>query len=222
MHILVVEDDRAIAENIYDYLEAQGHQCDYAMTLAAARRQLAEQRFDVLVLDRNLPDGDGVTLARQLRETGEIVPILMLTARDALEDKLLGFEAGADDYLAKPFALQELAARLLVLHRRSRHTGEGKGLPACGPLSFDPQSQQVMLSGRVLDLPPKAQRLLMVFMPHPGRLFSRRELELAVWGHEQEASDNLRSVLLTLRKALAGCGVEIENVHGYGYKLVCV
>ena len=220
MQVLIVEDDRAIAENIYDYLEAAGHQCDYAMTLAAAKRQLATQTFDVLVLDRNLPDGDGATLARSLRAAGEIVPILMLTARDTLEDKLLGFDAGADDYLAKPFALQELAARLQVLARRSQVRPAGADAFSCGPLRYDATAQQVWLDSRLLSLPPKAQRLLTSLMPHPGRLFSRRELELAVWGREQEASDNLRSVLLTLRKALAGSGVEIENVHGLGYKLV--
>lgn len=220
MHVLIVEDDRAIAENLYDYLEAAGHQCDYAMTLAAAKRQLVAQAFDVLVLDRNLPDGDGATLARSLRAAGEMLPILMLTARDTLEDKLLGFDAGADDYLAKPFALQELAARLQVLVRRSRVQQATGETMVCGRLRLDASARQVMLDGQLLSLPPKALRLLTVLMPHPGRLFSRRELEIAVWGQEQEASDNLRSVLLTLRKALAGSGIEIENVHGLGYKLV--
>lgn len=220
MHVLIVEDDRAIAENLYDYLEAVGHQCDYAMTLAAAKRQLVAQAFDVMVLDRNLPDGDGATLARSLRAAGEMLPILMLTARDTLEDKLLGFDAGADDYLAKPFALQELAARLQVLVRRSQVRPEAGRALVCGRLCLDASARQVLLDGQLLSLPPKALRLLMVLMPHPGRLFSRRELEIAVWGQEQDASDNLRSVLLTLRKALAGSGVEIENVHGFGYKLV--
>ncbi len=220
MHVLIVEDDRAIAENLYDYLEAAGHQCDYAMTLAAAKRQLVAQAFDVLVLDRNLPDGDGATLARSLRAAGEMLPILMLTARDTLEDKLLGFDAGADDYLAKPFALQELAARLQVLVRRSRGQQATGETMVCGRLRLDASARQVLLDGQLLSLPPKALRLLTVLMPHPGRLFSRRELEIAVWGQEQEASDNLRSVLLTLRKALAGSGIEIENVHGLGYKLV--
>ena len=105
----------------------------------------------------------------------------MLTARDTLEDKLLGFDAGADDYLAKPFALQELAVRLQVLARRSRGRIAGAEALVCGPLRYDETAQQIWLDSRLLSLPPKAQRLLTSLMPHPGRLFSRRELELAVW-----------------------------------------
>lgn len=218
MRILIVEDDRLIAENLYDFLEARGHQCDYAAALGAARTLLAQQAFDALVLDRNLPDGDGATLARGLRGAGQMLPILMLTARDGLDDKLAGFDAGADDYLAKPFALKEVEARLLALQRRGTAWAGGEAV-ALGALRYDPVAQQLSLAGLALALPPKATRLLAIMLPHPNRLFSRRELEIAVWGREQESSDNLRSVLLTVRKAV-GAAVEIQNVHGLGYKLV--
>lgn len=220
MHILIVEDDRLIAENLYDFLEACGHQCDFATSLAAARALLADGGIDALVLDRNLPDGDGATLARQLRSAGKMLPILMLTARDALDDKLAGFDAGADDYLAKPFALKEVEARLLALQRRSGGRAGGGPLDV-GPLTYDASAQEIRLHGQLLVLPPKAIRLLAVMMPHPNRLFSRRELEVAVWGHEQASSDNLRSVLHTVRKAVGDdAAVGIQNVHGLGYKLV--
>lgn len=219
MHVLIVEDDRLIAENLYDFLEARGHQCDFATTLAAARSLLARGDVDALILDRNLPDGDGAMLARSLRSAGRMLPILMLTARDALDDKLAGFDAGADDYLGKPFALQEVEARLLALWRRSAARPEG-GPVALGRLSYDPSAQEVRCDGQPLGLPPKAIRLLAVMLPHPNRLFARRELEIAVWGHEQESSDNLRSVLHTVRKAVGDGGIEIQNVHGLGYKLV--
>ena len=220
MHLLIVEDDRTIAENLYDYLETRGHQCDYADSIAAAAALLARSAFDALVLDRNLPDGDGLTLARRLRSEGRATPILVLTARDTLEDKLLGFEAGGDDYLVKPFALQELEVRLLALARRNAARAADPVL-RYGALEFRAATQALHLDGRPLALPPKPLRLVAELLAQPERVFSRRELELAVWGHEQDSSDNLRSVLHTLRRALGDdAPVQVVNVHGLGYKLV--
>ncbi|MBN8462496.1 MAG: response regulator transcription factor [Dechloromonas sp.] len=220
MHILIVEDDRVIAENLYDFLESCGHQCDFAPSLGAADALLRLDEFDALVLDRCLPDGDGALLASRLRAAGKSLAILMLTARDMLDDKLAGFGAGADDYLAKPFALKEVEARLQALLRRSGGQGVAQRL-VFGALSYDPAERAVTLAGRPLTLPPKALRLVEVLLQQPQRVLSRRELEMAVWGHEQEASDNLRSVLHTARRALADAApVRIVNVHGLGYKLV--
>ena len=220
MHLLIVEDDRTIAENLYDYLEARGHQCDYADSIAAASALLTRSKFDALVLDRNLPDGDGLALARRLRAEGRATPILVLTARDTLEDKLLGFEAGGDDYLVKPFALQELEVRLLALARRNAARAADPVL-RYGALEFRAATQALHLDGRPLALPPKPLRLVAELLAQPERVFSRRELELAVWGHEQDSSDNLRSVLHTLRRALGDdAPVQVVNVHGLGYKLV--
>jgi two-component system response regulator QseB len=220
MHLLIVEDDRTIAENLYEYLEARGHQCDYADSIAAASALLARSAFDAVVLDRNLPDGDGLALARRLRTEGRATPILVLTARDTLEDKLLGFEAGGDDYLVKPFALQELEVRLLALARR-RAARPAEPLLQYGALSFNAATQELCLHGRPLALPPKPLRLAAELLAQPERVFSRRELEIAVWGHEQDSSDNLRSVLHTLRRALGDdAPIQVVNVHGLGYKLV--
>jgi DNA-binding response OmpR family regulator len=220
MHILIVEDDRRIAENLYEYLEARGHRCDYADSLATARLRLAAGGIDAAVLDRALPDGDGLTLARELRGAGIGLPILVLTARDTLEDKLSGFDAGADDYLVKPFALQEVEARLSALARRGTQRTD-TGVARLGALEYDAAAQEVRLAGVASRLPPKAVRLIATLLSPPNRVFSRRELEVAVWGREQESSDNLRSVLHTLRRTLNEDGsVEIVNVHGMGYKLV--
>ena len=220
MHLLIVEDDRTIAENLYDYLEARGHQCDYADSIAAASALLARSAFDAVVLDRNLPDGDGLALARRLRAEGCATPILVLTARDTLEDKLLGFEAGGDDYLVKPFALQELEVRLLALARRNA-ARPAEPLLQHGALSFNAATQELRLHGCPLALPPKPLRLAAELLAQPERVFSRRELEIAVWGHEQDSSDNLRSVLHTLRRALGDdAPIQVVNVHGLGYKLV--
>ena len=218
MQLLIVEDDHTIAENLYDFLESRGHQCDFSPSLAGARQLLAQSRFDAIILDRNLPDGDGAGLAKSLRSTGNFVPILMLTARDTLDDKLSGFDAGADDYLAKPFALKEVEARLLALHRRQTVTAPSAVLEF-GVLRFDPAAQELRLAGEIVHLAPKAMRLLAFMLPQPNHVFSRRELELAIWGSEQASSDNLRSVLHTVRKAI-GSSLEIQNVHGQGYKLL--
>lgn len=220
MHLLIIEDDRTIAENIYEYLESRGHQCDYAGCITAAAALLASTQFDAAVLDRNLPDGDGLSLARRLRSEGNAMPILILTARDALEDKLLGFESGGDDYLVKPFALQELEVRLLALGRRSA-TRQVNPVLRHGELEFNSATQEARLQGRLLTLTPKALRLLDELLSQPKRLFSRRELEIAVWGHEQDNSDNLRSLLRTLRRALGeDASTQVVNLHGLGYKLV--
>ncbi|WP_295643914.1 response regulator transcription factor [uncultured Methylibium sp.] len=220
MQILIVEDDRPIAENLHDYLEARGHQCDHAATLAQARRRLAAAPPDVLLLDRSLPDGDGLALVHSLRAQGSSLPVLVLSARETLDDRLRGFEAGSDDYLVKPFALQEVEARLLSLLRRAAPAPTATTLEL-GPLRYDAAAQELRLEGRTLPLPPKPLRLAALLIEHPNRVFSRQELETAVWGQALESSDNLRSVLHTLRRALAdAAGIEIVNVHGLGYKLV--
>ncbi len=220
MHILIVEDDRTIAENLYEYLESCGHQCDYADSLGVAARLLAGSAFDVVVLDRNLPDGDGLALARRLRVEGNPLPLLILTARDTLEDKLVGFDAGGDDYLVKPFALQEVEVRLQALGRRAG-VRRSEGVLRQGALSYDAAAQEVRLAGEPLALPPKGLRLLAELLQQPNRVFTRRELEIAIWGHEQASGDNLRSVLHTVRRSLGeGAGVEVVNLHGRGYKLV--
>ena len=221
MDVLIIEDDRTIAENLYDYLELRGHQCEFARNMAAGARLLEARGFDVCVLDRNLPDGDGLTLLRRVRTQGLNLPTLVLTARDTLDDKLLGFEAGADDYLIKPFALQEVEARLLALCRRSAATASNPAKLRLGALVYDPIAKSVCSDAHTLTLPPKALALLAELMAQPGRVFSRRELELLVWGHEQDSSDNLRSMFHTVRKALTGVpAIEIINVHGLGYKIV--
>jgi DNA-binding response OmpR family regulator len=219
VRLLIVEDDRQIAENLYDFLEGRGHDCDHAATAATARRLLADAPPDLLLLDRNLPDGDGLELARELRAAGQRLPILVLTALDTLDEKLAGFAAGVDDYLVKPFALQEVAARVDSLLRRALPAADEHAALTFGPLTFDPAAQLMRLDGAPLRLPPKALKLLAGLMRQPNRAVPRRELEHVVWGREQESSDNLRSVLLIVRKALDGSGVDITNLHGVGYRL---
>jgi DNA-binding response OmpR family regulator len=180
------------------------------------------QPFDAVVLDLGLPGMDGLKLCEKLRKEAQVdTPVLMLTARDTLEDKLHGFDSGADDYLVKPFALKEVEARLNALHKRSIRRVTAKVLSA-GDLTLDPRTLSIRFSGKEVKLPPKCIRLLELLMSEPERVFSRAELERAVWGDAQETSDTLRSHMHLLRRALieAGRYDPIETVHGLGYRLL--
>ena len=222
MRVLIIEDDPAIASNLYDYLEERGHAVDAAPDGVTGLHLAVTGGFDAIVLDLGLPGMDGATLCRRLREDAhKDTPVLMLTARDTLEDKLDGFSRGADDYLVKPFALKEVEARLESLHKRHAGRVVSRALVA-GSLTLDPQTMLVSFCGRDVKLPPKCMRLLETLMAHPGRVFKRKELEAAAWGDDQGTSDTLRSHMHVLRRQLAEAGGydPIQNVHGLGYRLV--
>ncbi len=221
MRILIIEDDATIAANLYDYLEARGHSIDAAADGVTGLHLAITQTFDAIVLDLGLPGMDGLTLARKLREEAHIeTPVLMLTARDTLDDKLDGFARGADDYLVKPFSLKEIEARLLALHKRSSGAVTTRTL-AAGTLTLDPRTMAVRFSGNDVKLPPKCLRILELLLREPGRVVNRDEIERLVWGEPQETSDTLRSHLHTLRRALTAAGGydPIETLHGIGYRI---
>jgi DNA-binding response OmpR family regulator len=222
MRVLIIEDDPAIATNLYDFLEGHGHVVDAAADGVTGLHLAVTGGFDAILLDLALPAMDGLTLCRKLRdEAGNDTPVLMLTARDTVADKLEGFARGADDYLVKPFALKEVEARLAALHKRRTGRVAAKEL-VTGDLALDPRSLRVRFRGKEVRLPPKCIHLLQTLMAEPDRLFSRKELEIAVWGDEQETSDTLRSHMHVLRRELSRAGGDdpIENLHGLGYRLV--
>lgn len=221
MRILIIEDDPAIAANLYDYLEARGHGVDAAPDGMTGLRLAASGDFDCILLDVGLPRMDGLALCRRLRdEAHKDTPVLMITARDTLDDKLKGFEHGADDYLVKPFALKEVEARLTALHRRHARRVTQKPLHA-GSIALDPRTMAVTFAGRPVTLPPKCVRLLETIMADPERTHSRSSLESAVWGKPQETSDTLRVHMHLLRRALTeAAGYDpLKTVHGIGYRL---
>lgn len=221
MRILIIEDDATIAANLYDFLESRGHAVDAAADGVTGLHLAISQTFDAIVLDLGLPGMDGLTLTKKLREEAHVeTPILMLTARDTLDDKLEGFSRGADDYLVKPFSLKEVEARLLSMNRRSSGRIAPRTLEA-GALSLDPKTMAVRFAGNNVKLPPKCLRILELLMREPGRVISREEIERLVWGESQETSDTLRSHLHTLRRALTAAGGHdpVETLHGIGYRL---
>lgn len=221
MRILIIEDDDVIATNVYEYLESKGHIVDVAVDGKKGLHLATSELFDIILLDLGLPNMDGLLLCRKLRDEFRMdKPILMLTARDTLDDKLSGFDSGADDYLVKPFALKEVEARLEAMHKR--YKGEvTHRLIETGSLCFDYRTMTVSFAGKEIKLPPKCIRLLVTLMNEPGRIYSRKELELEAWEEEQSTSDTLRSHMHVLRRALiqAGGYDPIKTVHGLGYCL---
>lgn len=222
LRTLVVEDNHDLAANLIDFLEAKGHVVDAAADGVTGLHLSVANDYDVIVLDLMLPGLDGLTICRRLREdAGKTTPVLMLTARDSLDDKIAGLEAGADDYVVKPFALREVEARLRALARR--------GVPAASKarlevddLVFDTATHLVSRAGRRIDLPPIPLRILEALMRASPRLVRREEIERAVWGHLPPDSDALRAHMHILRNAIDKTAARplLRTVRGLGYKIV--
>lgn len=222
MNILLIEDNRDLASNLFDYFEARGHTMDLAGDGIPGLHFASTNSYDVLVLDVMLPSMDGLTMCRRLREAGKHTPILMLTARDSLEDKIDGLEAGADDYVVKPFSMREVEARLLALVRRSK-LRDGSPLLQVGDLSFNTDTLKIQRGQRGIVLPPIALKLLELLMRQSPRVLSREEVERAIWGDAPPDSDALRAHMHILRhavdtkndtpllKTLRGIGYQISN-----------
>ncbi|MCP4756420.1 MAG: response regulator transcription factor [Proteobacteria bacterium] len=221
MRILVVEDHQDLAENIGDYLSAKGeHILDFAMDGLGGMHLALTQEYDVIVLDIMLPGMDGLTLCRRLREeANDPTPVLMLTARDTLSDKLVGFESGADDYLVKPFALEELAARITALSKRK--TVKRPSRLKIEELELDLGIMTVTRDGRRIELNRACLTLLKTLMEAHPNVVSRRDLEFALWGDMPPGSDALRSHMYTLRHKVDKPFPYpmLQTVHGIGFRL---
>jgi DNA-binding response OmpR family regulator len=226
MRLLLVEDEEDLVETVRPRLVREGYAVDVATTVAEALEKLPLNAYDLLVLDLRLPDGDGLELCRRVR-AGELdapggaeLRILMLTARAALDDRVRGLDAGADDYLVKPFSLAELLARLRALLRRDA-AGETDDLRV-GDLVLDPTRHQAWRAGRPLRLTRKEFGVLEHLMRHPGQVVSAAELLRQVWDeHADRLTETVRVTVGTLRRKLNGDGEPsvIETVPGKGYRL---
>jgi DNA-binding response OmpR family regulator len=226
LHLLVVEDHADILANVHAYLEPLGYVIDSARTGPAGLAQAASGRYDLVVLDLMLPGMDGIAVCRALRRTlRTATPVLILTARDTVQDKVAGFDAGADDYLVKPFSMQELDVRLRALHRRARGHHLGAVLEF-GELRLDLRTHAAARAGQPLRLTPTGIKLLAILMRVAPQVVSRAELERELWGDSPPTSDALRTHIHALRleldrpfpvpllRTLPGIGYCLGSPHG--------
>ena len=220
LRILIIEDSLALRASMAGMFEAQGHRVDFAADGRSGLRLALEEPPDVLVLDLMLPGIDGLEVCARLRaQADRHIPVLMLTARDTLDDKLRGFAAGADDYLVKPFAGEELLARCLVLAQRHR-VGEAH-LLRIGTLCIDRRSGEVRRDGQPIELQQTPYRILLALAEAWPRTLTRSDLVARLWGDEAPQSDPLRSHLYLLRQALDKPFpvTMLKTVHGVGFRL---
>ena len=220
MRILIVEDQPEILQNIADYLELKGYLVDCAYDGLGGLHLALTQPFDLIILDLMLPGMDGITLCQRLRQEARLqTPIIMLTARDSVDDKLAGFQAGADDYLVKPFSLPELHARVEAVLRRGQ-TGL-QNMLEIGDLSYDMNSLTVARQGKTIKLSPIGLKLLEKLMKSSPHVVRRETLEELLWGESLPGSDSLRSHIHTLRQAIDKpfSSPLLHTVHGIGFCL---
>jgi len=220
-HILVVEDEPSIRQGLLDVLVFRGYRTSAAVDGKQALRTATSARFDLVLLDVMLPEVDGFTVCEELRRTQQELPILLLTAKNSEEDVLRGFEAGADDYVTKPFSVRQLLARVQALLKRSRKPG-AEGFRV-GPFEVNPEHALLKGEASEVELSQKEVEILRLLAEEPGRIVSRRVLLREVWGMHNAELVETRTVdvhIGKLRKKLGSHGVELlETVRGQGYRL---
>ncbi len=214
MRILLVEDDLMLGDGMVDALRRGGYTVDWLTTGLPVADCLRHDEFAALILDLNLPDIDGISVLKQLRRNGHALPVLILTARDALDDRVTGLDAGADDYLVKPFALEELNARLRALVRRGK--GQAQSSIEHGDIVLLPDSQQVSYRGEEVRLTPHEYKLLQELLIQAGRVLSKEQLQQSLYGWDEGAESNALEVHIHhLRKKFYP--ELIRNIRGVGY-----
>ena len=215
INVLLIEDDKDLSEAISDYMELDGIEFDFAYNGAAGLNLALNQTYDIILTDLNMPKMDGIHVCQTLRQKGITTPVLMLTARDTLDDKLTGFAAGSDDYLVKPFAMEELKVRLFALVRRAQ--GVVSNLTV-GDLSIDLDKHLVTRAGQVLKMPPLCWKILVCLMQNSPNVVSKSKLEDQVWGDDLPNADSLKVHLFKLRQTIDAPfeNKMIQTIHGVG------
>jgi len=216
MRVLIVEDDAVLRDGLRVGLAIGGFNADAVESCEEAEAVLKNHEFDAMVLDLMLPDGSGLDVLKSLRERRDTTPVLLLTARDRVADRIQGLDAGADDYLGKPFDLDEVAARLRALVRRA--SGRPSTVLEWRGLRLDPANQQVELDGEPVRVSRREYAILHALMIHPGQILSRGQIEEKLYGWQEEVESNAVEVHIHHLRAKLGTGM-IQTVRGIGYRL---
>lgn len=216
MRILLIEDDTVLGAATRDQIAADGHSVDWVMRLDAARDAMAGAAFDLVLLDLMLPDGLGLTFLKALRGRGDVTPVIILTALDQVSDRIDGLNAGADDYLVKPFDLAELSARIGSVARR--YSGNPNPIITHGPLEIDRAAKSIRRNGKPVTLTAREWALFDAFLARPGQLLSKAQLEEKLYAFDSEVESNTIEVHVSrLRKKLGNEVIDTER--GLGYRL---
>lgn len=221
MKVLIIEDEKHLSESIINYLKQENFICDAAADYATATDKIESFDYDCILLDINLPGGSGLDILKQLKQNKKIDGVLIISARNALEDRVTGLQLGADDYLPKPFHLSELVARITAIIRR-RNSG-GNNLIQFNELVIDTLAKTVLVNNKLLELTRKEYQLLLYFAYNKGRVISKNAIAEHLWGDEIEGAGNFDFIythVKNLRKKLiaSGCGDYVQSVYGMGYK----
>jgi DNA-binding response OmpR family regulator len=218
MRVLVIEDDTTLGHALQEFLAQQGYAVDWLTEGDQVAGAVIAQTYDLLLLDLNLPGRSGLEVLADLRAGGHQVPVLILTARDSVEDRVAGLDAGADDYVTKPFELAELAARVRAFGRR--RAGQVQSLIEVGPLVFDSVNREVHANGERLALSVRELSVLEMLMARAGRVVTKRQIVNSLSAWDADFSENAVEVYVyRLRKRLDGTGASIQTVRGFGYLL---
>ena len=221
MKLLIIEDDGSLREIMQRALTAEGYVVETAATFFEAEDKIAGYEYDCIMLDIMLPDGNGLKILEQIKSMGKNDRVIIISARDSLDDKIKGLDLGADDYLPKPFYMAELSARIKSVMRRG--AGAVNNTMNAGNISLDLQSHRITIAGKEIALLKKEFEILLYFMQRPGHIIDKAVLAEAVWGDHIDMADNFQFVyaqIKNLRKKLteAGADTNIKAVYGFGYK----
>lgn len=224
MKLLIIEDELSLQEMMATTLRKDGYVVETASDYSTAVSKLGSYSYDCILLDITLPDGNGLDILENIKNSGNAVNVIITSARDSIDDKIRGLELGADDYLAKPFHLAELVARIRSVTRRSRNAGELAY--RAGNVSLHEVSQKLTVNGKEVSLLKKEFDILKYFLMRPGHMVDKAVLAEAVWGDHADQSDDFQYVyaqMKNLRRKLADAGadIEIKAIYGFGYKLIC-